>query len=428
MTKDNIPYNVAKWQPSDQKAYNEWLNKVLKEAQAEENKNLLPPVQALKELIENDHYIWNLTQLMFDEIPVNRVDNPADYPQVHDYNQMLLMLNRIIQRAPEYNHSSFVGTPMAALFNYPMATRAGFAFFMNDKVNAKLRDILNYWGKYLKSEASTYVLNTSSHGWLCDEARELMAKKAYGNDFEKVFHCRSNKLEDHLGFTSWDDYFTREFNPGVRPVENPNDPDSIACACESAPLKIAHNLPLRDKFWMKGQPYSLLDLLQNDPWADQFKGGTLYQAFLSVFSFHRWNSPVDGTIVKAYNLPGSYYAENLYEGFTSATPDDTQATASQGFLTSTATRAVIFIKSDNPKIGLMCFVAVGMSEVSSDEITVKVGQHVKKGDQLGLFHFGGSTHVLLFRPETQLEFNLHGQTPGLGSEDIKVNSEIAHVK
>lgn len=280
----------------------------------------------------------------------------------------------------------------------------------------------------MKSEASTYVLNTSSHGWLCDEARELMAKKAYGNDFEKVFHCRSNKLEDHLGFTSWDDYFTREFNPGVRPVENPNDPDSIACACESAPLKIAHNLPLRDKFWMKGQPYSLLDLLQNDPWADQFKGGTLYQAFLSVFSFHRWNSPVDGTIVKAYNLPGSYYAENLYEGFTSATPDDTQATASQGFLTSTATRAVIFIKSDNPKIGLMCFVAVGMSEVSSDEITVKVGQHVKKGDQLGLFHFGGSTHVLLFRPETQLEFNLHGQTPGLGSEDIKVNSEIARVK
>ena len=148
----------------------------------------------------------------------------------------------------------------------------------------------------------------------------------------------------------------------------------------------------------------------------------------SVFSYHRWNSPVDGTIVKAYNLPGSYYAEDLYKGYGSVTPDDSQATASQEFLTSTSTRAVFFIKADNPKIGLMCFVAVGMSEVSSDEITVKVGQHVKKGDQLGMFHYGGSTHVMLFRPETQLEFNLHGQTPGLGSSDIKVRSEIARVK
>lgn len=426
--KDITSYNVAKWQPSDQKDYNEWLTKVLKEAKEEDNLKLLPPVQALKDLIENDHYIWNLCNMMFDEIPADRVDTPAGLPQIHDYHEMLLMLNRIIQRAPEFNYTSFVGTPVAAIFNYPMSTRAGYAFFMNDKVNAKIRDILNYWGQYLKSEDSAYVLNTSSQGWLSEDARKAMAKKAYGDSFEQVFHCRSNDLEKHLGFTSWDDYFTRQFNPGIRPVENPDDPDSICASCESAPLKIAHNLPMQAKFWMKGQPYSLLDLLQNDPLAEQFKGGTLYQAFLSVFSFHRWNSPVDGTIVKAYNLPGQYYAENLFKGFTSVTPDDSQATASQGFLTSTATRAVIFIKADNPKIGLMCFVAVGMVEVSSDEITVKVGQHVKKGDQLGMFHFGGSTHVMLFRPETKLEFNLHGQKPGLGTNDIKVNSEIARVK
>ncbi len=53
----DIPYNVDKWRPSDQKAYNAWLRKVLEEAKSEENQKLLPPVQALKELIENDHYI-----------------------------------------------------------------------------------------------------------------------------------------------------------------------------------------------------------------------------------------------------------------------------------------------------------------------------------------------------------------------------------
>lgn len=152
-------------------------------------------------------------------------------------------------------------------------------------------------------------------------------------------------------------------------------------------------------------------------------------SILSALSYHRWNSPVSGKIVKAYNLNGSYYGEALSQGF--ANPrgaDPVAANDSQAFLTSTATRAVIFIQADNPKIGLMCFVAVGMGDVSNNEITVRVGQHVNKGDQLGMFHFGGSTHVLLFRPEVKLEFNLHGQEAGLDSTNIKVRDEIARVE
>ena len=60
---------------------------------------------------------------------------------------------------------------------------------------AKLRDILNYWGRYLKSEASTYVLNTSSQGWLGEEALKRMAEKAYGDDFQKVFKCNHELVE-----------------------------------------------------------------------------------------------------------------------------------------------------------------------------------------------------------------------------------------
>lgn len=185
---------------------------------------------------------------------------------------------------------------------------------------------------------------------------------------------------------------------------------------------------MKAKFWIKGQPYSLIDLLHNDPWTSKFEGGTLYQAFLSALSYHHWNSPVSGTIVKAYNLDGSYYGEVLSQGFDNPRgADPVAANDSQAFLTETATRAVIFIKADNPKIGLMCFVAVGMGDVSNNEITVRVGEHINKGDQLGMFHFGGSTHVLLFRPEVKLEFNLHGQKAGLDSENIKVHDEIARL-
>ena len=97
-------------------------------------------------------------------------------------------------------------------------------------------------------------------------------------------------------------------------------------------------------------------------------------------------------------------------------------------LTQVATRALIFIEADHPAIGLMCFMAVGMAEVSTCDITVSVGQRVGKGEQLGMFHFGGSTHCLIFRPQTKLDFDLHGETPGLDAGNIAVNARLATVR
>lgn len=422
-------FNVGKWLPSDQEFENKWVKKVYEEAKSEENKKLLPPVQALKELIESNRYIWNLFQMMFDEIPQKDVDTPAGTPQVRDYHELLLVLNRLIQRAPKFNTTGLVDTPINAVLDYPMGTRAGYVLFNDPRVNAKIKNILDYWGRYLQSEDSSYVLNTSDKGWLSPYALNEMAKEAGGDNFVDLFAVRSTDVKQKLGYTSWDDFFTRKFKPGIRPVASPDDDDVIANACESAPFRMAHDVPLKAKFWIKGQPYSLIDLLHNDPWTSKFEGGTLYQAFLSALSYHRWNSPVSGKIVKAYNLDGTYYGEALAQGFENPNgPDKVAANNSQAFLTSTATRAVIFIQADNPKIGLMCFVAVGMGDVSNNEITVRIGQHVNKGDQLGMFHFGGSTHVLLFRPEVKLDFDMHGQTPGLDTTNIKVREAIAHVE
>ncbi|KRL23193.1 phosphatidylserine decarboxylase family protein [Lactobacillus gallinarum] len=418
-------FNVGKWLPSDQEFENKWVKKVYEEAKSEENKKLLPPVQALKELIESNRYIWNLFQMMFDEIPQKDVDTPAGTPQVRDYHELLLVLNRLIQRAPEFNTTGLVGTPINAVLDYSMGTRAGYVLFNDPRVNAKMKNILDYWGRYLQSEDSSYVLNTSDKGWLSPYALNEMAKEAGGDNSADLFAVRSTDVKQKLGYTSWDDFFTRKFKPGIRPVASPDDDDVIANACES----VAHDVPLKAKFWIKGQPYSLIDLLHNDPWTSKFEGGTLYQAFLSALSYHRWNSPVSGKIVKAYNLDGTYYGEALAQGFENPNgPDKVAANNSQAFLTSTAARAVIFIQADNPKIGLMCFVAVGMGDVSNNEITVRIGQHVNKGDQLGMFHFGGSTHVLLFRPEVKLDFDMHGQTPGLDTTNIKVREAIANVE
>jgi phosphatidylserine decarboxylase len=196
----------------------------------------------------------------------------------------------------------------------------------------------------------------------------------------------------------------------------------VVNACESAPYRIARDVNFRDRFWIKSQPYSISHMLANDELAPLFGGATVYQAYLSPLCYHRWHSPVRGTIRKAYVQDGTYFAEAASHGFDPAGPNDSQA-----YITELATRAIVFIEADSPDIGLMCVLAVGMAEVSTCEITAYVGQHVDKGDEIGMFHFGGSTHCLIFRPGVRLEFDHHGQKPGLHAQPIQVNARIARV-
>ena len=177
----------------------------------------------------------------------------------------------------------------------------------------------------------------------------------------------------------------------------------IVSACESTPYGISTDVKRQDRFWIKSQPYSLADMLANDDSAGQFAGGTVYQAFLSATNYHRWHSPVAGTIVRAFVVEGTYYSEADSEGADAVEPMN-----SQSYLAHVAARAVILIEADDPVIGLMAFVAAGMSEVSSCLIGPKVtpGYHVGKGEELGCFQYGGSTHCLVFRPGAIAEFAL----------------------
>jgi phosphatidylserine decarboxylase len=177
-----------------------------------------------------------------------------------------------------------------------------------------------------------------------------------------------------------------------------------------------------DRFWIKEQPYSLAFMLDHDPSVKKFVGGTIYQAYLSALSYHRWHSPISGRIVKTKLIDGSYYAQVPSLGFDPVSPN-----GSQGYLTAVAARGLILIEADNPDIGLMALLFVGMGDVSSNEITVYEGQHVTKGDDLGTFHFGGSTFCMIFRPGVKLEFDLRGQAPGLESTNIPVRSKLATV-
>jgi phosphatidylserine decarboxylase len=62
---------------------------------------------------------------------------------------------------------------------------------------------------------------------------------------------------------------------------------------------------------------------------------------------------------------------------------------------------------------------------------LKEGQRVKKGEQIGYFQYGGSTHCLVFRAGVISEFALQAIPQGEnGSESdiVKVNSFLARSK
>lgn len=419
---DTVPRLLGDWSPSDHETLKSWLAGLVNEAE-KKKAPFHPVIGKFKALIENDPEVYMYFTQMFSQIPHKqkfRKDSMGD-PQIKNYHQMLRAINHILTTAPNFNMTGMAGLPILAILDWPMGTPAGTAAFLNHKVNAIFKEILVEWCKFLDGKKSLYVLNKTGKGWFSREAlKKIGGIKQYKHDPNKP----------HWGFKSWNDFFTREFKNGERPVTEPDDDTVIVSACESVPFCISSNVRKHSKFWIKSQPYSLEFMLSGGDYArqpkeykkyvGQFIGGTVYQAFLSAFNYHRWHSPVSGIIKKAFVKEGSYYAEALSEGF-----DPFGPTNSQGFITHVATRALIYIECDNPVIGLMCVMPVGMAEVSSCQITVKEGDRVKKGDEIGYFQFGGSTHCLLFRPGSISGFALDAIPQPEYKGVVKVNSKIA---
>ncbi|BDD60445.1 hypothetical protein MAP00_005573 [Monascus purpureus] len=400
----------GKWMPQNPEVYHDWLKKVIiKTDQTPED--LHPVLEEFRNLLDTNARAYMLITSMFQEVPRKApyCDDPMRHPMIRDPEHMLQVFNHLISSAPTFNETpgkfGLIGLPINAVLDYPMGTASGYAAFLDPDINAVLQRILDAWGDFLRSPASASVLDPSSGAgsWFGESALDDLTTVANAGRssyaFDEMFIC--DPTDKHHGFKSWDDFFTRQFREGVRPVAAPDDDRVIANACESQPFRLERDVKARDQFWAKSQPYSVLDILHRDEYSPEFVGGTIYQAFLSALSYHRWHSPVTGKIVKAYVVPGTYYSEPLFESLADPQgPHDIDVASevtSQGYLSAAATRALIFIEADNPAIGLMVFVGIGMAEVSTCDITVRQGQKVKKGDQLGMFHFGGSTHCLLFR-------------------------------
>ncbi|MCB0856337.1 MAG: phosphatidylserine decarboxylase family protein, partial [Bacteroidetes bacterium] len=318
------------WLPNDHLQIDRWIQKLKRFAQANPQP-LIKPIEDFRDMVYTDPVLYANVQGMFAEAHRMKKSTPLEWePEPLNFEEFLVLLNAIMFTAPEafqtgegssQEPAGMIGFPINALLVWPMATTFGYDVFSNSLVNQQLKRILTHWSKFLVTEDSRYVLidNDPRHdviAWLSPTAQKEMVQvaiSALGPEpnpvppnagFAEIF--KSNPEDKYYGYKSWDDFFTREFREGIRPVYEPENDNIIVNACESAPLTIQQNVSLSAKFWVKGQPYSLENMLDWDEYTHLFDKGTIYQAFLSALSFHRWHSPVNGTVIKTRIVNGSY--------------------------------------------------------------------------------------------------------------------------
>ncbi|KAK9929586.1 hypothetical protein M0R45_026680 [Rubus argutus] len=186
-------------------------------------------------------------------------------------------------------------------------------------------------------------------------------------------------------FTTFNQFFVRELKPGARPIACPERDDVAVCGADSR-LIAFRSIDESLRFWIKGRKFSVQGLLGKDICSSAFIDGTLVIFRLAPQDYHRFHSPVSGTVEQFVNVPGCLYTVNPI------------AVNSKYCNVFTENKRVVSIIS-TAEFGKVAFVAIGATMVGSITFLKKEGDRVKKGDEFGYFSFGGSTVICVFEKD-----------------------------
>jgi phosphatidylserine decarboxylase len=250
--------------------------------------------------------------------------------------------------------------------------------------------------------------------WLVDYAKAwgsfLDTTDSFNDEVLQSFIDDSSKyrVEDSMingkpnnpsGWLTFNQFFARELNPGLRPIDSPMDNKVVVAPADCTyrmKYAIDKNSNLKAVTVKKTHKYaSIHDLLEGSDYKDDFAGGTFVHYFLGPYSYHRFHAPVSGEVKECYAVQGLVTLDvNLKDGQFDA-PDNTEG----GYEFSQARGIIIIDTKDSPygDIGLVGILPIGMAQVSSVNMTATKGSMLLKGEEFGYFLFGGSDIILLFQ-------------------------------
>ncbi|GKU21476.1 unnamed protein product [Fusarium langsethiae] len=207
------------------------------------------------------------------------------------------------------------------------------------------------------------------------------------------------------GFRTFNDFFSRKLKPGMRPIADPEDDRVIVYPADctfdrSIPKDSIINIESDGVVNIKGLEWTISSLLQGSQHAEKFHGGVWMHAFLNTFNYHRQHAPVSGEVIEVENIQGAAYLEVTEDCKLVRNICGPDAPGSPGYQ-FLQTRGLCVI--DNPVLGLVAVLPIGMAQVSSVKMTARVGDKLKKGDEISYFQFGGSDVICVFQPQAGLK-------------------------
>lgn len=324
-------------------------------------------------------------------------------PWMPDALTFALYCNLLLEVWPHYIDDQLVGLPFSGMTVSIDPTLAGSQLLGLPEFNAKMGAVLNEWNQFLATPASAGGFSVEGEQWLSDQAKQSYHFDDWAKDSPSLPY-----------WTSWNSFFTRQFKDAAtqRPVAEPQSNQVVVCPNDGSLFRWDYQVQADNCYWFKDMNYSIRDILSSsvpeqqaviDQYGlvDIFSGGYIFQTYLNPYNFHRWWVPVNGEILfDPIVVPGAYFAKLVLPDFTGAT------TASLPYLCEINARGIIVFKTAD--YGHVCCIPLGMSEVSTIEFdsTMTGGATVYKGQEMGMFNYGGSSFAILYEnlPDKQLIF------------------------
>jgi len=221
--------------------------------------------------------------------------------------------------------------------------------------------------------------------------------------FAKSYGIRVEDAERALHeYETLNDFFTRRLKPGLRPID-----EGIDQLISPVDALITGMGPIEDGLILnvKGQDYSLDELLHHSPHLQKYKKGHYFVLYLSPTDYHRIHSPVEGKTIESEFIAGKVYPVNDF------------GLRHMPRVLSRNERLITYIQHEYGEVSVVKVGALNVSSIRYTDDQVKASY--QRGEELAYFEFG-STVVLLtdtgsFTPLAELKLGdkvKMGQTLG----------------
>lgn len=329
----------------------------------------------------------------------------------------MVVPNEILRNPPDLIRDQILQTICAFYFlvDQPVTALEGRGYFKpaiqyEPRFSAWLRDFAGAWGDFLDTPAS----------WRQDT-------------YQNFFNDPNFRLSrgDYVGWDNWqtwstfNEFFSRYFIAGKRPIASPADPSVIVSPADSVPqgvweIDANSNIVVDDGLPIKNLRYfNVNELLHPDsPYKGAFANGRLTHTFLNVFDYHRYHFPIAGRVLTVDKVQQNVVLEVSWDSAAKKyVPID-----STGWQFM-QTRGIVVMETH---VGLVALIPMGMAHVSSVnfENSVVPGAQIQKGDMLGTFLFGGSDYIVLFQEDADFELTV---PPSSGVISDFANANYQHV-